>query len=50
MIEETFNVTSFENAVKRLGEVLVRYKNVLSDDVLRDSAIQRFKFTYSIAL
>ena len=50
MIEETFNVTSLENAVKRLSEVLVRYKNALSDDVLRDSAIQRFEFTYSIAL
>ena len=50
MIEETFNVTSLENAVKRLSEVLVRYKNALSDDVLRDSAIQRFESTYSIAL
>lgn len=50
MREETFNITSFENSVKRLGEILVRYQGDVSDDGIRDSVIQRFEFTYSIAL
>lgn len=50
MREGTFNITSLENAVKRLGEILVRYQNDVTDDGIRDSVIQRFEFTYSIAL
>ena len=50
MREGTFNITSLENAVKRLGEILVRYQRDVSDDGIRDAVIQRFEFTYSIAL
>lgn len=50
MREGTFNITSLENAVKRLGEILIRYQSDVSDDGIRDSVIQRFEFTYSIAL
>jgi nucleotidyltransferase substrate binding protein (TIGR01987 family) len=50
MREETFNLTAFENATKRLGEILVRYQKDVTDDGIRDSVIQRFEFTYSIAL
>ena len=50
MREEDFSVSSFENAVKRLGEILVRYQKDTNDDGIRDSVIQRFEFTYSIAL
>lgn len=50
MREGTFNITSLENAVKRLGEILVRYQSDVSDDGIRDSVIQRFEFTYSITL
>lgn len=50
MREGTFNITSLENAVKRLGEILVRYQRDVSDDGIRDAVIQRFEFTYSIVL
>lgn len=50
MREETFDISSLENATKRLGEVLIRYNSDTEDDVIRDSVIQRFEFTYSIAL
>lgn len=50
MREETFNISAFENAAKRLGEVIVRYNADKSDDAIRDSVIQRFEFTYSICL
>ena len=42
--------TALENTINRLGEVLKRYKREKTDDVVRDSVIQRFEFTYSIAL
>ena len=50
MREGTFNITSLENAVKRLGEILIRYQRDVSDDGIRDAVIQRFEFTYSIVL
>lgn len=50
MREGTFNITSLENAVKRLGEILVRYQRDVSDDGIRDAVIQRFELTYSIVL
>ena len=50
MREGIFNITSLENAVKRLGEILVRYQSDVSDDGIRDSVIRRFEFTYSITL
>ena len=50
MREETFDISSLENATKRLGEVLQRYNLNINDDVIRDSVIQRFEFTYSLVL
>lgn len=50
MLEGKLDVTSLENALKRLGEVITRYQNDMNDDAVRDSVIQRFEFTYSIAL
>jgi len=50
MLEGKLDITSLENALKRLGEVITRYQNDMSDDAVRDSVIQRFEFTYSIAL
>ena len=50
MRDGTFDITLLDNAVKRLGDVLDRYQKVSSDDVVRDSVIQRFEFTYFIAL
>jgi len=42
--------TGLVNTINRLGEVLKRYEREKTDDVVRDSVIQRFEFTYSIAL
>lgn len=42
--------TALENTINRLGEVLKRYEREKTDDVVRDSVIQRFECTYSIAL
>lgn len=42
--------TSLENSINRLSNALERYKQSKSDDIIRDSVIQRFKFTYSITL
>lgn len=50
MKQGTFDYSSLENACKRLEEVLKRYKQNTLDDAIRDSVIQRFEFTYSIAL
>ena len=50
MQQGTFNITSLENAEKRLQEMLARYNKEHEDEAVRDSVIQRFEFTYSIAL
>ena len=42
--------TALENTINRLGEVLKRYEREKTDDVVRDAVIQRFEFTYSMAL
>ena len=44
------DLTALENSLKRLGEVMERYRKDTSDDAIRDSVIQRFEFTYSITL
>ncbi len=44
------DLTALENSLKRLGEVMERYRKNTSDDAIRDSVIQRFEFTYSITL
>ena len=50
MKEGIFDYSSLVKACKRLEEVLERYNLYNQDDVIRDSVIQRFEFTYSIAL
>lgn len=50
MREGTFSISSFEKAVRRLDEVIQRYQSDMGDNIVRDSVIQRFEFTYSIAL
>lgn len=47
---ENLDFTALENSINRLGEVLDRYNNAKNDDVIWDSVILRFEFTYSIAL
>ena len=43
------DTTSFRNAVQRLGEGLVVAEAELSNDLLRDGVIQRFKYTYELS-
>lgn len=50
MQEETFSISALENAHKRLCDVLKIFVENENDDIVRDSVIQRFEFTYSIAL
>ena len=47
---EKLDVTSFENALNSLVDILVMYDNNPNDIVVRDAAIQRFEYTYSLAL
>lgn len=50
MQEGTFSIAALENAHKRLCDVLKIFVENENDDIVRDSVIQRFEFTYSIAL
>ena len=50
MREGTFDLTSFEKAICKLNEILIRYEQDSLDDAIRDSVIQRFEFTYLLAL
>ena len=50
MRENTFNISALINANTRLNEAIVRFKQDETDTLIRDSLIQRFEFTYSIAL
>ena len=44
------DLTAFENAVNSLIEVIDLWSNDNKSDILRDSIIQRFEYTYSLAL
>ena len=50
MQKGTLDISALENAENRLQEMLARYKKETNDEAVRDSVIQRFEFTYSIAL
>ena len=50
MQKGTLDISALENAENRLQEMLERYKKETNDEAVRDSVIQRFEFTYSIAL
>lgn len=50
MQKGTLDISALENAENRLQEMLARYKKETNDEAVRDSVIQHFEFTYSIAL
>ena len=50
MQQGTLNISALENEEKKLKEMLLRYEKESDDEAVRDSVIQRFEFTYSIAL
>lgn len=43
------DTSSFEKAIARLEEGLIRYKKDITDTQIRDGLIQRFEFTYELA-
>lgn len=47
---ESIDVTALENSIFRLQEVVKKYQENENDDIVRDSLIQRFEFTYSLLL
>lgn len=47
---ESIDVTALENSIFRLQEVVKKYQENENDDIVRDSLIQRFEFTYSLSL
>ena len=46
----TIDLTSFENAINSLCDVINIYDSDKSNIYMRDSMIQRFEYTYSISL
>ena len=47
---ETIDLSAFEKALKSLFEVIKVYNEDKSNLITRDSMIQRFEYTYSLAL
>ena len=47
---EKLDITSFENALNSLIDILVIYDKNPDDIIVRDATIQRFEYTYSLAL
>jgi nucleotidyltransferase substrate binding protein (TIGR01987 family) len=45
----TLDITSLDNAVRRLREGLARHRHEPADEQLRDGLIQRFEFTYELS-
>lgn len=47
---EIIDLSSFKKAIKSLDEVILKYNENKNDLIVRDSMIQRFEYTYSLAL
>lgn len=47
---EIIDLSSFKKAINSLNEVILKYNENKNDLIIRDSMIQRFKYTYSLAL
>lgn len=50
METNVLNLSSFEKAIKSLDEIITRYKKETEDTAIRDALIQRFEYTYSLAI
>jgi len=42
-------LSSFDNAILRLDEGILRYQKDITDTQIRDGLIQRFEFTYELS-
>ena len=47
---DTLDLTSFENAINSLSDIINIYNSDKSNIYMRDSLIQRFEYTYSLSL
>ncbi|MBP3924630.1 nucleotidyltransferase substrate binding protein [bacterium] len=47
---EIIDLSSFKKAINSLNEVIIKYNENKDDLIVRDSMIQRFEYTYSLAL
>lgn len=47
---EKLDISSFENALSTLDSILIRYKRDNYDVDIRDAVIQRFEYSYSLAI
>ena len=47
---DMIDLTSFENALKALDEIIIRYDKEKNDNAIRDAVIQRFEYTYSLSI
>ena len=47
---EKLDITSFEKALSSLNSILLRYEREHNDIDIRDAVIQRFEYTYSLAV
>ena len=47
---ETLDISSFEKALSSLEAILIRYEKDNHDIDIRDAVIQRFEYTYSLAI
>ena len=50
MDENILNLSSYEKVLKSLEEIILRYKKEYMDIAIRDALIQRFEYTYSLAI
>ena len=47
---ENLDISSFKNAINSLNSILIRYQKDNYDIDIRDAVIQRFEYTYSLAI
>ena len=50
MDENILNLSSYKKTLKSLEEIILRYKKEYMDIAIRDALIQRFEYTYSLAI
>lgn len=44
------DLTSLDNALRKLDEIIIRYDKEKEDDAIRDAVIQRFEYSYSLCI
>ncbi len=47
---EQLDLTSLTKAIRSLKDAVIKYQKELDNDIIRDSVIQRFEYTYALSL